>query len=275
MYVLERRIHVYHGENVATEPWWNSLIEDVGIPPFSDWMTFTAGDLISQAPSTKCYRCELPDQRTIYFKRYSYPLRRRHEFWLRPGKAAVEYWAYSRLKELGIPTLNVVAFGERRAFGALLASFIVTEGVDYTIDLATFVHSVWSRWPREKRRVTARAIAHRLLAQARTAHDAQFFHHDLKFRNILINPDGDPSSLVLIDAPRASRMRLRQYRGVVTDLSGLSRIAISLFSRFELMRLLHVYLGKERRAEAKRLFRSIQKHLGRRMPKPLDLTYPD
>ncbi len=260
---------------MLVEPDWQGVLADAGITLPNGWRAFAGGDLVSKAPSTKCYRCKLPDERTVYFKRYTYPFSRWHEFWLRPGKAAVEFWAYSRLRQLGIPTLNVIAFGESRRWGALQASCIVTEGIEQTVDLAAFVKTVWSRWPREKRLASGRAIAHRLLSQACKAHDAGFFHHDLKFRNLLIHPDGDPESIVWIDAPRASRMRFREYRGVVTDLSGLSRIAISLFSRFELMRLLHVYLGKERRTEAKRLFRSIQKHLGRRMPKPLDLTYPD
>ena len=91
-----------------------------------------------------------------------------------------------------------------------------------------------------------------------------------------MNRVGDPDSLVWIDAPRASRMRLRERRGVVTDLSGLARIAISLFSRFELMRFVHMYLGEEDSSvAAKRLFRQVQRHLSRRMPRPLELPFPD
>jgi hypothetical protein len=71
-------------------------------------------------------------------------------------------------------------------------------------------------------------------------------------------------------------MLFRERRGAVTDLSGLARIAISLFSRFELMRFVHLYLGEEGcSAEAKLLFSQVQRHLSRRMPRPVDLPFSD
>jgi tRNA A-37 threonylcarbamoyl transferase component Bud32 len=218
----------------------------------------------------------LSGAQTVYFKRYVYAKKKWHEFFLRPAKPAVELWAYSRLQSLGIPTLEVVAFAERRLFGMMVAGCIVTRGVPDTIDLGAFARTVWCHWPRERRIETARALAGALLDQARTAHRHGFFHHDLKWRNILVNAQGDPESLVWIDAPRASRMLFRERRGVVTDLSGLARIAISLFSRFELMRFVHLYLGAEGGStEAKRLFSQVQRHLGRRMPRPVNLPFPD
>lgn len=276
MHCAARKVHVRHGEVFRIDDAARDELAQIGITQDSDWMQFSEGTLVSGSPATKCYRCELPDGRTIYFKRYVYPKKYWLEFWMRPGKAAVECWAFSRLRQLGIPTLDTIAFGERRLAGMLLGVCIATRGVPDTIDLQQFVRTVWCHWPRARRRAVARAIGRRLLGQARTAHQAHFFHHDLKFRNLLINPSGDPDSLVWIDAPRASRMPLRERRGVVTDLSGLARTAVSLFSPLELMRFLHVYLGPDAgKGEAKRLFRAVQRHLGRRMPKPLALSYPD
>ena len=71
-------------------------------------------------------------------------------------------------------------------------------------------------------------------------------------------------------------MRFRHRRGVISDLSGLARIAISLFSGFELMRFIHMYLDDPGGSgEAKRLFRQVQRHLERRMPRRLELDFPD
>jgi hypothetical protein len=43
-----------------------------------------------------------------------------------------------------------------------------------------------------------------------------------------------------------------------------------------LMRFVHMYLGEgDDSAEAKRLFRQVQRHLGRRLPRPVELPYPD
>jgi hypothetical protein len=270
-----RTLHSLHGEVFRVDDAWREALAQRGIGPRSDWTRFVGDQLVSTAPAVKCYRCDL-GRESVYFKRYVFPGRAWYEFLLRPAKPAVEFWAYSRLRELGIPTLEVVAFAERRRFGVFQAGCIVTRGIPDTIDLDAFARTIWCHWPRSRRVGTARAIAGNLLAQAHVAHRSGFFHHDLKWRNILINPAGEPDSLVWIDAPRASRMRLRGRRGVVTDLSGLARIAISLFSRFELMRFVHLYLGAGASgAEAKRLFRQVQHHLSRRMPRPVELPFPD
>ena len=255
---------------------WRTPLEGRGISGGSDWTRVVGDELVAENPSLRGYRCDLPGGETVYFKRYVYAKRKWREYFMRPGKPAVEWWAYSRLRALGIPTLEVVAFAERRLFGMMTAGCIVTGGVPDTIDLEAFARTVWCHWPRARRTAIARGLAATLLGQARTAHRGGFFHHDLKWRNVLVNPTGEPGSLVWIDAPRASRMRFRERRGVITDLSGLARIAVSLFSRFELMRFVHLYLGDNGSSiEAKHLFRQVQRHLGRRMPRPVELTFPD
>jgi hypothetical protein len=272
-----RKLHVLHGETWQIDDRWRERLAAIGITDDTSWSEFVGDELVSfSGRTTRCYRCALADGESVFFKRYVYAHRAWYDFWMRPAKAAVEWWAYSRLGSLDIPTLEVVAFGERRHLGVLDASCIVTRGIPDRIDLAEFAETVWCSWPRTHRREIAFAIAERLLTQARTAHQNGFFHHDLKWRNVLIAVDGDPGSLVWIDAPRASSMPGRQRRGIVTDLSGLARIAISLFSRSDLMRFLGLYLGPDNdRVARRRLFRDVQAHLGRRMPRPLVLDYPD
>ena len=276
MECAQRKVHVVNGEVFLVDEVWRASLSEIGISGSADWPAYVGDEQVSMSPSIRCYRCELPRGGSVFFKRYVYKRKHWHEFLLRPAKPAVEFWAYSRLRQLGIPTLDVLAFAERRRLGVLSAGCIVTRGVPDSMSLDEFAQTVWCHWPRPRRVQVARQVARRLLDQARTAHQAGFFHHDLKWRNILVNRNGDPDSLVWIDAPRASRMRFRERRGVVTDLSGLARVAISLFSRSELMRFLRMYLGESTtRSERKRLFRQIQSHLSRRMPKPLHLSFPD
>jgi hypothetical protein len=57
-------------------------------------------------------------------------------------------------------------------------------------------------------------------------------------------------------------------RGVVQDLSGLARIAITITSKYNYMRFVCRYLGDFRwLGEASRHCRQLVTHLGQRMPK--------
>lgn len=125
--------------------------------------------------------------------------------------------------------------------------------------------------PQPQRREVYRELAEKLVDQVRTAHQNRFFHHDLKWRNILVQREGDHYTPVWIDAPRASRMTFREGRGAMVDLSGLARIAISLLSKYDRMRFIWRYLeGARRPGDAKRLYQQVAAHLGRRMPAPLN-----
>ncbi len=114
MRCAKRKVHTLHGDVFDVDSAWRARLAQLGVSRDRDWAEFVGGHLVSTAPSTKCYRCDLEGEQTVYFKRYTYGTKVWHEFLLRPAKPAVEFWAYSRLKELGIPTLDVVAFGERR-----------------------------------------------------------------------------------------------------------------------------------------------------------------
>ena len=75
-----------------------------------------------------------------------------------------------------------------------------------------------------------------------------------------------------IDAPRADIKRLRRKRGIMVDLSGLARMAVSMLSVYARMRFICQYLGRERKpGDAKNLFQQVARHLSRRPPKPLRL----
>lgn len=276
MITLSRSVQVVHGWKFQVEPAWRERLAAIGIAAGQNWTTVVGDALISSSPATKCYRTTLGDGSVVFFKRYVYPKKFWLEFWMRPGKSAVETWAYRRLRELGIPTLEVVAFGERRILGMLIATFLVTREVPDAMELRSFAVEVWSRMPPEERKEVYRQISGKLLEQLRAAHAQRFFHHDLKWRNILIQRQGDRYTPVWIDAPRASRMRFRRRRGIVVDLSGLARIAVSVLSKYDRMRFICGYLGSGRRpGEAKDLYRRVASHLGRRPPQPLKLPVAD
>lgn len=264
---IPRSVQTFHGVTFIADPAWRERLERIGIGKDSAWDVLCRGEQVSGSVHTRCFRIELDSGEVVYFKRYVYPPKRWFEFVFRPGKAAVEAWAYATLQRLGIPTLEVLAFGERRVLGTLVASFVVTREVRNAQDLSRYGPEVWYHLPQDERRRIYEDVSRKLIQQMRQAHAAGFFHHDLKWRNILLQQGDDGFMPVWIDAPRASHMRLRHRRGVVVDLSGLARIAISLLSKYDRMRFVWRYLGESRRpGDASRLYREVARNLGRRMP---------
>ena len=263
---------VFHGQRLQVVSAWRERLGALGIAADSGWMALSRGELVSRSPSTRCYRIPLGDGENVYFKRYVYAPRKLLEFWLRPSKAVVEAFGFARLRALGIPSLEVLALGEVRRFGMLRAACVVTRGVPHSRTLEQFAREQWYPLPEPERSRVYREIAARLLEQVRRAHRAGFFHHDLKWRNILIQRGDCGYTPVWIDCPRAFQRRRRLRRGAVVDLSGLARLALSYLTLYERYRFLRGYLGPGAApGQVKRLFRQVQAHLERRPPKPLQL----
>lgn len=245
---------------------WRSRLAALGIAENGSWMGLSLGELVSRSPSTRCFRIALPDGESLYFKRYVYAPRKLLEFWLRPSKAAVEAFGFNRLQRLGIPSLEVLAFGELRFLGMLRGAFLVTRGVPHSQSMDSFAENVWHPMPPSERKRVYGEISGKLVEQVRRAHQGRFFHHDLKWRNILIQTDQQGSHTpIWIDCPRARVQRLRWRRGVMVDLSGLGRLALSYCTLRQRYGFVRRYLGEEAdKEDAKRLYRRIQAHQARR-----------
>ncbi len=272
MRAFSRRLQIFDGEYFEADDAWKAALQAAGISSGNKWIKAVGDELVSFSPATRCFRYQLNDKRTVYFKRYVY--RRKHwlEFWMRSGKAGTEVFAYQQLANLGIPTLEPVAYGEYRRFGMLLATCIVTPEVPNAVELTKFALETWYQMREPERSEVYREVAAKLVSQMRTAHGADFFHHDLKWRNILIQRNSAGYTPVWIDAPRADIRRLRRKRGIMVDFSGLARMAVAVLSVHARMRFICQYLGNDRKpGEAKHLFQQVADHLSRRPPKPLQL----
>lgn len=269
---IARRIQLFSGRKFLVAADYEQQLAKLGVHADMDWVNYSAGELVSDSPTTRCRRITAADDSVFYFKRYICPFQRGIQFWMRPGKGAVEVWAYRQLQALGIPTLDIVAFGEERVLGVLKSNFLISCAVPNSQDLDRFSLNDWYQMPEPARRQVYNEIANSLVAQTRTAHQGRFFHHDLKWRNILVCKQANHYSTVWIDAPRASKMRLRNARGAIVDLAGLARVAVSLLSVYDRMRFIWRYLGRERRpGDAKRLYRKVAANLSRRPPEPIQM----
>jgi len=269
---LARRAQLFHGMHVTMDPQWQSELNKAGISDNDDWLSLT-GELVASGGATKCYRLQLDNGETVYFKRYVY--RRRHlQFWMLPSKPLLEVSGYQTLKNIGLPAPEVIAYGEKRQYGDLRAAFIITREIPDTQNLEDYARNVWVYLPAAQRKQIFQHIAPQVIDMAKTIHKNHFYHYDLKWRNILIQGAPENSKIVFIDCPRSRVSYLRPLRGQEMDLSGLARIAMYYFRRSEQLRLLVQYSGS--REQAKKLFRRIQRRLQSRYPKdprPEEIDY--
>jgi tRNA A-37 threonylcarbamoyl transferase component Bud32 len=183
-------------------------------------------------------------------------------FWLRSSKVRCEFENYATFDRLGVPAAQAIACGEDRdALGRLHRNFIITRAVPDAVPLDQFIVSCpsWS----ERRDLTVELA--RIL---RRLHAANFFYHDLVWRNILVSRSAkDGRRLFLIDCPRGRTARLGRTTKRLRDLASLDKTAAQRCSRTERLRFLLQYLGKKRLdGEARALARQCIEYRRARWP---------
>ena len=162
--------------------------------------------------------------------------------------AANEWLAINRVKELGLDTLNALAYGKRGINPARQLSFLVTEELSDTLSLAVYAES-WPEKPcslREKR-----ALIEKVALIARTIHQAGINHRDLYICHFLLDQSSAASSdklnprLFLVDLHRAQIRHKVPGRWLVKDLASIyfSSLDIGLTKR-DVLWFLKVYFDE-------------------------------
>ena len=260
-----------HGNRLYFEDGWEQRLAAFGLRQGSRWHLLEPESLVTGSLLVNTYRVQLSGAGAIYFKRYVYSLVR-NRYFLQQSRAANEVYCYRQLAAIGIATLKPLALGEIREFGRLIAACIVTAEVPDALSLDEFARLHWCKLPPAERTRVYREISAEIISQLQRAHRKRFFHFDLKWRNILVQRDAAGHyRCTWIDCPRGRYMHLMPGRGQTVDLSSLARLALSYLSRTQRLRFIHDYLGEgASRQRARRLFRKIDRHLSKRMPRVLD-----
>ena len=206
----------------------------------------------------------------VYFKQYRY----RPPSWKfigRPSKARCEYRNYQALQALGVPTAEALACGEERdPLGRLCSAFIITRSIECALPLHEFVkQNCPDRRSAHSRNLRA-TLLRELAGLTRRIHQADFYHHDLAWRNVLVTwqPAAEPR-LWWIDCPRGQFDRWSPWRRrrLLKDLASLDKLASQYCSHGERLRFMSLYLGKSRLdAKARRLIRDVLAYRKRRWP---------
>ena len=262
----------FNGDHIRYAEGWKEILAELGIAEGKDWHTFEQGSLATGSARVNCYRCELDNGEVIYFKRYVVNSRKPQFAYPLPSKPVIENYGFNILKKIGIPTLDVLAIGERRHFGQFIAGFIVTRSVESSLNLENFAKEQWYDMPEPQRSQTYWQISESILQQLKIAHENNFCHKDLKWRNILVTKKEGSYTTTWIDCPKAEVMRLRKKRRSLMDIGALSRLAMSYLPIREQLRWLQRYIDITGcHYTTKELFRSTQRFLRSRQPTLLDI----
>lgn len=165
------------------------------------------------------------------------------QFRLPVTSARNEWAAITRLQELQIDTMTIVAYGEQGWNPAARRSYIVTEALLDTVSLEDFCLD-WGSQPPSVR------LKHQLIAKladiSRTLHDNGICHRDYYLCHFLLHIDnGTPNTplrLSLIDLHRALIKSNLNRRWVVKDLAGLYYSAMHTgLTQRDLLRFVKAY----------------------------------
>ncbi len=197
---------------------------------------------------------------SYYIKSYSSRGRGLRRF-IGRSRTRAEWENLQAFSTMGLPTADLVAYGEFFANGSYQGTLITRE-VGGTLDLATLVDN--RHWGLRDRQWRSR-VSGRLSETVRKMHENGFVHNDLKWRNILVEVTDDPE-VYLIDCPLGRKMpEPFLARGRIKDLACLDKIAKKQISKMERLRFYLAYKGKSRLEERdkKEIYRVLRFFEGR------------
>lgn len=209
------------------------------------------GEWIAGDQMSKVLRVEVAGLR-YYVKQYwgaGKGLRR----WLGRPRVKAEWQNLRLFAQWGIPAAPVVAWGLERRFGCFVRGALITAELEGTADLAALARN---HDPRLQQRDWLDKVSRQLAEATRRMHRHGFAHNDLKWRNLLVDAEGD---LHLIDCPTGSFWwgPLLDYR-IIKDLACLDKVAKYHLPRTRRLRFYLQYRGRERlSANDKRRVRKI------------------
>ncbi len=155
--------------------------------------------VLKNSPTTSALLLQAPELPwPVYVKRYNpkgcfFAVR----YLLRRSRARRAWQTARDLRARHVPTPEPLAFFERRRFGFLQASYLVTRALAGADGLDRYVEKYFTAWPIDEKR----AFIGRLAVLLKAAHDQGMVHGDLKAKNILVAADSGGRRTNLVYRP--------------------------------------------------------------------------
>lgn len=195
----------------------------------------SGGDVVSSAEGLLVRKRTLGG-RPVYGKLYFSVSRLDRYRWIgRRSRARCEWEAALAFQRLGLRTPRLLAYGEHASLLTFKWGALLMDAVEDSVDLREF----FGKSPKDDpRRLNAMEQLGQITARL---HDNRFFHHTLKFRNLLIQPDRTGCDLWLIDCPAGSFRRFGWTRCACSDLLTIAKDLQKWGSAAEWLHFLNSY----------------------------------
>lgn len=182
------------------------------------------GQRLTQDPKSVVTRHEIGGI-VFYVKRYTKSGKYLRKY-LGRSRVRAEWENLQLFRSWGIPTPDILAFGEEKQRGRFVRGALVTTGLERAVDLEKLAAG---RSPLVFGREAFRELARQVADYTRHMHRHRFAHNDLDWRNILVVPPAANVSEVAVyffDCPggRFWLWPFLEYR-IVKDLAHLDKIA--------------------------------------------------
>ena len=194
------------------------------------------GEIVSKNSLSNVIKLNI-DGRTFYVKRYVKAGENFFKRYLR-SQVQVEWENLELFEHFGIPTANVVAFGEEKKYGVFKRGALITEEIKNTVDLVGLASS------KDKllsNKVWLNQVMEKVADYTAKLHQAGFVHNDLNWRNILVTKSDIPNVYFIDCANGKHSIQLGQ--GIIKDLSSLDKCAKIVLTKKNRLRFYHYYFG--------------------------------
>ncbi len=246
---------------------YSEILHQNGLKHFTDFMTYSGGNVLKRLPSRTITKVELPDgnnNATFFLKR--------HMGTAKPGEllrtflsgfslswGRKEWEVIEAFRKCGIPTLTPVAAGERGSI-LRLESFLMTQELSGFQSLEKFLQEYFTYPLPVEKIIEKRALIREVSEIAKKMHTAGFNHRDFYCCHIFIRRTDDGSrELRVLDLQRVDKRRWFRRHWIIKDLAALNYSApsqiISVSDRLRFM--IHYMNGKDKVRQNLSLIRQV------------------
>lgn len=250
-------IEVLDGGRLQVAATHRPLLRANGLDTFARVMALPEGQLKRDFPGRRTSRLELAlpggGTQAVYLKRYhpeylslSRRLLRRLGWPGSGDEARAEWEAVQAVAALGIPTLDLVAFGQdTTTAGAVRSSFVMTAELTGAEEGHRYAAGIGS--------VERRHLLERVARFTRNLHNAGLVHKDLYLCHYMVAPARPEPSIFLIDLQRMTRPRYFMQRWRVKDLAALTYSSLKAGATWkDVVAAFRIYRGDGRLQERDR-----------------------